>query len=32
MFKAMLDAIVFFGKGTAPHTSYSIAEAIAYLR
>lgn len=32
MFKAMIDAMVFFGKGTGPHVNYSIAEAIAYLR
>lgn len=32
MFKAMMDAIVFFGKQTQPHTNYSTAEAIAYLR
>lgn len=32
MVKAMLDALVFFGKGTGPHVSYSPAEAIAYLR
>lgn len=32
MFKAMLDAMVFFGKQTGPHVNYSVAEAIAYLR
>ena len=32
MLKAMLDAIVFFGKGTGPHVNYSVAEAISYLR
>lgn len=32
MFKAMLDALVFFGKGTKPHINYSTAEAIEYLR
>jgi hypothetical protein len=32
MLKAMLDAVVFFGKGTAPHTNYSTAEAIDYLK
>ena len=32
MFKAMIDAITFFGQGTAPHTNYSIAEAIDYLK
>jgi hypothetical protein len=32
MVKAMLDALVFFGKGTGPHINYSITEAIAYLR
>jgi hypothetical protein len=31
MFKAMIDAIVFFGKQTQPHTNYSTAEAVAYL-
>ena len=31
MAKAMIDAIVFFGKQTAPHTSYTTAEAAAYL-
>ena len=30
--KAMMDALVFFGKRTAPHLNYSTAEAIAYLR
>ncbi len=32
MFKAMIDALTFFGKQTAPHTNYSTAEAIEYLR
>jgi hypothetical protein len=32
MFKAMLDAIIFFGKRTGPHLNYSTAEAVAYLR
>lgn len=32
MVKAMMDALVFFGKKTVPHTSYSTAEAIAYLK
>jgi hypothetical protein len=32
MIKAMMDALVFFGKGTGPHINYSAAEAIAYLR
>ncbi len=32
MVKAMLDALVFFGKQTGPHVNYSPAEAIAYLR
>lgn len=32
VFKAMLDALVFFGKGTRPHTNYSTAEAVNYLR
>jgi hypothetical protein len=32
MVKAMLDALVFFGKGTGPHVNYSIAEAVEYLR
>ncbi len=32
MFKAMLDALIFFGKRTGPHLNYSVAEAIAYLR
>jgi hypothetical protein len=32
MVKAMLDALVFFGKKTGPHINYSPAEAIAYLR
>lgn len=31
-FKAMMDAVVFFGKKTEPHVNYSIAEAVAYLR
>lgn len=32
MFKAMMDAMVFFGKQTGPHVNYSVAEAISYLR
>lgn len=32
MFKAMMDALVFFGRQTGPHVNYSVAEAIAYLR
>jgi hypothetical protein len=32
MVKAMLDALVFFGKRTGPHVNYSPAEAIVYLR
>lgn len=32
MFKAMIDAMVFFGKGTQPHVNYSVAEAISFLR
>lgn len=32
MFKAMMDALMFFGKQTGPHVNYSSAEAIAYLR
>jgi hypothetical protein len=32
MVKAMLDALVFFGKKTGPHINYSPVEAIAYLR
>lgn len=32
MVKAMLDALVFFGSGTQPHTNYSTQEAIDYLR
>lgn len=32
MFKAMMDAMVFFGSGTKPHINYSTAEAVAYLR
>jgi hypothetical protein len=32
MFKAMVDAATFFGKGTKPHLNYSTAEAVAYLR
>ena len=32
MVKAMLDALVFFGKQTGPHINYSAAEAISYLR
>ena len=31
MFKAMLDAMIFFGQGTKPHINYSTAEAVAYL-
>lgn len=31
MAKAMIDALVFFAKQTAPHTSYTTGEAIAYL-
>lgn len=32
MFKAMIDAITFFGQGTAPHTNYDIQPAIDYLK
>ena len=32
MLKAMIDALIFFGKQTQPHTNYSTAEAITYLR
>ena len=32
MFKAMVDALTFFGQQTQPHTNYSTAEAIEYLR
>jgi hypothetical protein len=32
MFKAMLDAIVFFGRRTGPHVNYSTVEAVNYLR
>jgi len=32
MVKAMLDALIFFGKRTGPHLNYSVAEAIEYLR
>ena len=32
LFKAMLDALTFFGKRTGPHLNYSTSEAIAYLR
>lgn len=32
MVKAMLDALVFFGKQTQPHTSYTTGEAITYLK
>lgn len=32
MVKAMLDALVFFGKQTGPHVNYSPIEAIAYLK
>ena len=32
LFKAMLDALTFFGQQTRPHTNYSTAEAVAYLR
>lgn len=31
-FRAMLDAGMFFGKGTGPHLNYSIQPAIEYLR
>ena len=30
--QAMLDALIFFGQQTRPHTNYSTSEAIAYLR
>lgn len=30
--KAMIDALTFFGQRTAPHLSYSITEAIDYLK
>lgn len=30
MFKAIMDAGMFFGKGTQPHINYSTAEAISY--
>lgn len=32
MFKAMVDAITFFGQQTAPHTNYDIQPAIDYLK
>ena len=32
MFKAMLDALTFFGQQTGPHLNYSTAEAIDYLK
>ena len=32
MFKAMIDALTFFGQKTAPHLNYTTAEAITYLR
>ena len=32
MFKAMIDALQFFGAQTGPHVNYSIAEAIDYLK
>ena len=32
MFKAMIDAITFFGQQTAPHTNYDIGPAIDYLK
>ena len=32
MFKAMVDALTFFGKQTGPHMNYSTAEAIDYLK
>jgi hypothetical protein len=32
MFKAMIDALTFFGKQTGPHLNYSTAEAIDYLK
>lgn len=30
--KAMIDAVLFFGKQTGPHINYSVAEAIQYLK
>lgn len=32
MFKAMIDALMFFGAQTGPHINYSTAEAINYLK
>ena len=32
MFKAMIDALQFFGAQTGPHINYSTAEAIDYLK
>lgn len=32
MFKAMIDALMFFGAGTGPHVNYSPTAAINYLR
>ena len=32
MFKAMIDALVFFGNGTGPHVNYNVQPAIDYLR
>lgn len=32
MFKAMVDALTFFGQQTGPHLNYSTAEAIDYLK
>lgn len=32
MFKAMIDALTFFGNQTGPHINYSTAEAIDYLK
>lgn len=32
MVKAMMDALVFFGKGTKPHLNYDITPAVQYLR
>lgn len=32
MFKAMLDALIFFGSQTGPHVNYSTTAAIDYLR
>jgi len=32
MFKAMMDAIVFFGQQTGPHVNYDITPAVQYLR